>query len=136
MARKRFSQSELKVLKQNKNIHNVSECSITYSEYFKKQFMNEYLNGSSPRVIFEKHGFDVEILGIKRVKESAIRWKKLYQKDGMLGLKDSRKENSGRPLNRSLTEKETILKQEAKIKFLEMENEFLKKLRTLGRCSP
>ena len=136
MARKKFNKRELEVLKQNKNVQNVSESSITYSDIFKMQFMKEYLNGSLPRVIFENHGFDIEILGIKRVEESAIRWKRLYEKGGMYGLNDSRKGNSGRPLQRTLTEEEKLTKLNSRIKFLEMENEFLKKLRALRRYSP
>lgn len=136
MGRKYFTQSEVKLLEKNKNILHVSESTITYTENFKKLFILEYLKSSLPRVIFENHGFDTDILGSKRVKEAASRWKKLYAKDGFLGLKDSRKENSGRPLNRDLTEKETLLKLEARIKFLEMENDFLKKLKTMRRCVP
>jgi len=136
MTKKKFSKGELKILIKNKNIQNVSECSITYSDDFKEQFMIEYLAGTTPIIIFENHGFDIDILGIKRVKESAIRWKRLYKKDGILGLKDSRKENSGRPLQKTLTEEGNLSKLKSKIKFLEMENEFLKKLRALRRCVP
>ena len=34
---------------------------------------------------------------MKRVEQSADRWKKAYGEDGIIGLADSRKEASGRP---------------------------------------
>ncbi len=133
---KKFSKKELKLLQKNDNIQNITENIITYSEDFRMKFMLEHLTGTPPRVVFEKYGFDVEIIGIKRVERSASRWRKLYKKDGLLGLKDSRKGNSGRSLKRILTEEEDILKLKSKIKFLEMENDFLKKLKAMRGCIP
>ncbi|CAM3570555.1 HTH-like domain-containing protein [Paenibacillus glucanolyticus] len=46
----------------------------------------------------------------------------------IIGLTDSRKESSGRPLQREPTPDEVIAKQEAKIKLLESQVELLKKL--------
>ncbi|MGO4111655.1 IS3 family transposase, partial [Paenibacillus sp. YAF4_2] len=69
--------------------------------------------------IFEANGFDVSVLGMKRVAQCADRWRKAYEKDGIIGLVDSRKESSGRPLSRELTTDEIMDKQEARIKLLE-----------------
>lgn len=133
---KKFSKKEIELLKKNDNIQNVTENIITYSEDFRMKFILEHLTGTLPRVIFKKHGFDVEIIGIKRVERAASRWRKLYKKDGLSGLKDSRKTNSGRSSKRILREEEDILKLKSNIKFLEMENDFLKKLRAMRRCIP
>lgn len=43
---------------------------------------HQYLLGRTPREIFEATGFNVEMLGIKRVEQCAGRWKKAYDKDG------------------------------------------------------
>jgi len=43
------------------------------------------MTGKTPREIFEAHGFDVTLLGIKRVKQSADRWKKAYDHGGIMG---------------------------------------------------
>ncbi|WP_240903699.1 hypothetical protein [Chengkuizengella sediminis] len=56
------------------------------------------LAGKFPRQIFEEHGFDIDIIGLKRIEQSAHRWKKAYEKDGMIGLTDTRKTSSGKPL--------------------------------------
>lgn len=83
--------------------------------------------GKTPREIFEASGLDVNILGMTRVEQCADRWKKAYERDGIIGLTDSRKGSSGRPLMRELTPAEVIAKQEAKINLLESQLELLKK---------
>jgi transposase InsO family protein len=64
---------------------------------------------------------------------AAYRWKKAYEKDGLIGLTDSRKTASGRPVKRELTPLEVIEKQNARIQLLEGQVELLKKLETTER---
>ena len=68
-------------------------------------------------------------LGIKRIQKAAFRWKKAYEKDGLIGLSDTRKTASGRPLKRDLSQAEIIERQDARIKLLEGQVELLKKAR-------
>jgi transposase InsO family protein len=112
---------------------NVSEKSITYSDEYKQLFIDQYMLHKTPREIFEANGFDVTVLGMSRVKQCAERWRKAYKQDGIIGLADSRKESSGRPLQRELTPEDVIAKQEARIKLLESQLELLKKLDTNER---
>ena len=133
MSKKLFTEKEIKILSKNKNILKVSSKSIVYALEFKEKFVEEYFKGKLPRIIFEENDFDIEMIGIKRVEQSAQRWKKSYDKEGLLGLKDSREYYSGRPKSRELTDAEKMEKLEAKIKFLEIENEFLKKLKKMRR---
>ncbi len=133
MNRKYFIEKEISKLKRNKYVLRVSKSSITYSMEFKEVFIKEYLEGTLPRIIFEKYGFDIEVLGYKRIEQAAARWKKKYNENGILGLKDDRKTNSGRPIVKELSLEEKYKKLEAKNKLLEMENEFLKKLDKLER---
>lgn len=128
MSKITFSQKSMITLKKNKNVQRVSELAITYKDEFKKIFMEEYLAGKSPRQIFQENGFDIEVLGIKRIEQSADRWRKSYFNDGILGLTDSRKTSSGRPLGRELSPNEIIKRQEAKINLLEQQVTMLKKL--------
>jgi putative transposase len=72
------------------------------------------MTGRTPRDIFETNGFDVRVIGMKRVEQCTDRWKKAYEQAGIIGLADSRKEASGRPLKRELTQDEVIAKQEAR----------------------
>ena len=133
MSKKLFSDKEVKLLSKNENVVKVSDKSITYNLEFKRKFIEEYKAGKLPRLIFEEAGFDVEILGLKRIQTAGNRWRKAFKKDGESGLKDSRKLNSGRPLERELTDSEKIKRLEAEIKYLKIENEFLKKLDEIER---
>lgn len=133
MSKITFSSKEIKLLQKNPNIQRVSEQSITYTDAFKNKFMDEYLIGKLPRQIFIENGFDVDLIGIKRIEQSAHRWKKAYEKNGLIGLTDSRKAASGRPIKRELTPSEIIERQEARIKLLEGQVELLKKLEVTER---
>ena len=128
-----FNDKQIKVLAKNPNVLRVSDKAITYSEEFKNKFIVENSKGILPRKIFEENGFDIEIIGLKRIEQSAARWRKKYADMGVLGLKDSRTSNSGRPLLRELTTQEEIERLKAKISLLEIENEFLKKLDEIER---
>lgn len=133
MSKITFTEKDIKLLEKNPNVKNVSELAITYSDNFKRVYIEEYLNGKLPREIFEENGFDINVLGIKRVEQSAARWRRTYAKDGIIGLIDSRKTKSGRPLERELSQEEVIQRQEAKIKLLEGQVELLKKADLIER---
>ncbi len=70
MSKKLFTEQEIIILKQNKYIKKVSSKGITYTDEFKKIFINESINGKLPRIIFEECGFNIDI-GMQRVKSSA-----------------------------------------------------------------
>lgn len=123
-----FTSKERELLQKNPNVQRVSERSITYTDAFKNRFIDEYLLGKLPRQIFVEGGFDVDIIGMKRIEQSAYRWKKAYETNGLIGLTDSRKTGSGRPLKRELPPSEVIKRQDARIKLLEGQVELLKKL--------
>jgi len=113
MSKITFSTKEINILQKNPNVQRVSEKSITYTDDLKNRFIDEYQAGKSPRQIFEENGFDVDIIGIKRIEQSAHRWKKAYEKNGLIGLTDSRKTASGRTLKRELTQSEVIKRPES-----------------------
>lgn len=133
MSRITFSTKDIKTLQKNPNVQRVSERAITYTDAFKNRFMDAYLSGKLPRQIFEENGFDTDVIGMKRIEQSAHRWKKAYEKNGLLGLTDTRKTESGRPLKRELTPSEIMERQEARIKLLEGQVELLKKLEVTER---
>ena len=128
MSKITFDKRTIELLKQNPYVVRVSEKSITYSDEFKRFFIDEYLKGKLPKVIFKEAGFDVEILGVKRYEQAAARWLKAYNRDGIIGLRDTRKANSRRPTDKELSKDDIISKQEARIKLLEEQVEMLKKL--------
>lgn len=133
MSKKLFTEKDIATLSKNRYVKTVSSKGITYSDEFKRHFIAEYGEGKLPREIFEEAGFNVDIIGIKRVKSASDRWKAAYKAEGVLGLKDTRKDSSGRPRLKELTLEEKYARMEAKIKLLEAENELLKKIRMLER---
>lgn len=128
MSKITFSEKDIQTLSKSPYVSKVSKTTITYTDEFKELFINEYLTGKMPIQIFEDAGFDMDIIGYQRIDSSCQRWREAYEKNGILGLIDSRKTSSGRPVTKELTQEEIIERQEAKIRLLEAQVELLKKL--------
>ena len=133
MSIKIFTEKQIKILSNNQYVGNVSDKAITYSDEFKRIFILENEKGKFPRVIFEEHGFDIDILGMERINSSAKRWRRSYKKEGIIGLRDTRKESSGRPRDKELSTEQKLERYKAQIKLLKAENEILKKINFLER---
>ncbi|SHJ77308.1 hypothetical protein SAMN02745912_01030 [Paramaledivibacter caminithermalis DSM 15212] len=133
MSNKIFTEKEVKLLSQNKYVKKVSMKAITYTDEFKRIFISENEKGKLARDIFETHGFDIDILGINRVKSASKRWRKAYKNNGVIGLKDTRKQNSGRPREKELSLEEKYERLKAQNNLLKAENELLKKLDMIER---
>lgn len=112
MSKITFTAKEIETLQKNPNVQRVSERTITYTDAFKNKFSDEYLAGKLPRQIFYENSFDVDVIGIKRIEQSAHKWKKAYERNGLIGLTDTRKTSSSRPLKRELIPSEVIERQE------------------------
>jgi transposase len=133
MNKKILTDNEIKLLKKNPYVKAVSTKSITYTEDFKRRFIEEYEKGKLPRAIFEECGFDIEVVGMDRVRNSSTRWRRSYDKEGLLGLRDTRAGSSGRSPSRELSAEEKVLRLEAENNLLKAENELLKKIRFAER---
>lgn len=132
MANKLFSEDDIAFLLDNPYVKNVTTNNITYTNEFRQLFLAENSNGKLPRQIFKECGFDVDMIGIKRIESSGKRWRDKYRRLGIDGLVDHRKDNSGRP-KANLSPEEKYKKLEAENKMLKAENELLKKLEQLER---
>jgi transposase len=128
-----FTKEEQEQLKCNPNVKSVSEKSITYTDEFKRHFIAENEKGKPQIDIFEEAGLDIELIGYERIKSAGKRWRAAYRQEGIQGLQDTRKTNSGRSFDRELTLEEKIARLEAKNRLLQAENELLKKLDLLER---
>lgn len=67
MGRKLFTEEQQQLLLQNPYIYSVTETRITLTKEFKELFMTAYKAGESPRKILEDHGFDISIIGERRI---------------------------------------------------------------------
>jgi transposase len=128
MSKKIFTQREVKIFSDNPHVKSVSPKGITYTEEFKRIFIAENEKGKPPRQIFEENGFEVEMLGMARVESSGRRWRAAYRDNGVVGLRDTRKGNSGRPSDKELSLEEKYARLEAENNLLKAENELLKKI--------
>ena len=135
MGKNLYTAFEIKELEKNPNVLHVSEHAITYDLNFKLQAVQEYNNGKIPSQIFIENGFKLEIVGKRQPQKCLSRWRKTFEKYGEAGFDTERrgKASSGRPSLKELSVVEKLKRAEAKLKFLEVENEFLKKLDQLER---
>lgn len=127
--KKKFSVEEIQKLQENPYVKRVSESTITYTQEFREYFILEYEKGKAPSEILTNAGFNRSILGAERCKSLSNNFRKMAKRED--GLVDTRKTNSGRPLTRDLSQDEKIQRLEQKVKYLEQENSFLKKIKFL-----
>lgn len=135
MSKHLYTTTQMKILESNPNIVHVSEKALTYKPEFKLEAVQLYKSGYSPMQIFLKAGFDVSFIGADSPRKCLERWRRSYTTYGEEGLLMDRrgKASTGRHLSKDLTIEEKLKRAEAKIKLLEVENEFLKKLDALER---
>ena len=121
-----FTDAQVKKLSKNKWIKNISTKGITYTDEFKYKLVKECENYKKfPQDVFRECNIDPEIVGERRISNSAHRWRKQINSTGEIS--DTRTTKSGNTIKRELSIKEKLERAEAKIKLLEAENELLKK---------
>ena len=75
MGRGSLSESEVQIILKNPYVREVKGSHVIYTQEFKRHFMKEYQEGKGPTRIFREAGFDVAILGSKRIERAAARWR-------------------------------------------------------------
>ena len=107
MSKKLFTDAQVKKLSKNKWIKNVTNKGITYSDEFKYKLVKECENYKKfPQDVFRECGINPEIVGERRISNSAHRWRKQLNSTGE--IIDTRKCASGRPLEHELSDKEKL----------------------------
>ena len=94
MARGMLSSAEMDGLKKNPYVEDVNRQRILYTYEFKCFFMEQYLAGKRPVDIFRQAGFDVSMLGEKRIERATARWRSMYAANGMEALRGQVKPNA------------------------------------------
>jgi len=130
-----FNEHQIRQIESNPNVTFVSDRTIQYSFDFKVRAVKENLAGKGPVQIFTENGFDLEVIGTKKVQSSLGRWRRIYNTYGELGFQEERrgKGSSGRPSTKDLSAEKKLEKAESRIRYLEAELEMLKKLEELER---
>jgi transposase-like protein len=131
MASKSFSDEEIIELRKNPYVHRVSPTTITYTQEFREYFVSEYQKGITPNEILRKAGFDRKILGKERCESISRNFRRRAKRED--GLEDKRKLCNWRTQTRELSPEEEIQRLKQKVKYLEQENLFLKKIKFLDK---
>ena len=130
-----FNEHQQRILEANPNVASVSDRAIQYTPEFKVHAVKESLAGKGPSQIFSENGFDLTVIGSKKATSSLNRWRTTFRTYGEEGFFEERrgKASTGRPSTKDLSAEKKLEKAEARIKYLEAENELLKKLEELER---
>lgn len=130
-----YNSSQIEMLERNPNVNKASDRSITYNPNFKVKAVQENAAGKGPQEIFLEHDFDLSVIGTNKPKECLKLWRRIYNAHGEEGLLTERRgiKSAGRPNKETLTPEERLKRAEARIAYLEAENDFLKKLEELER---
>ena len=135
MSRKVFTKEQQQLLRQNPYIFSVTETRITLTKEFKEIFMTAYKAGESPRKILEDHGFDISIIGERRIWSISQHIRTEYQKYGEFyqgyrprGTADSRLLSAG---TSTVSETDEIRQLRHEVDYLKQEMEFLKKISSI-----
>lgn len=114
MGRGKLTHEEIKILKENPYVQDVNENRVLYTDEFKKLFIEEYFNGKKPMTIFVEAGFDVGILGSKRIERASARWREANA-SGSLAEKNPKNDFYRKTANRYTLLKDKIKSQEEEI---------------------
>lgn len=129
MSKKLFTEQELQELNKIAYVEKATQKSVKFTVEFKLHFLEEYAKGTVAKVIFEKAGINPTVLGDKRIEQCTSRWRRQGKREN--GLTDGRAQNKGRPVKDGALKGTSIEDLNARIKYLEIENQFLKKLQEI-----
>lgn len=118
MTKKKFTEEEMLILKNNPYTQDITTDMIRFTNAFRQEYIRRYLNRDNPIKIFYELGYDVEVLGKKRIYsfDSRIRGKAA---DSKIIESKVRKEEDIAAL---------IVKLQHEVAYLRQELEFLKKI--------
>lgn len=136
MSRKQFTEEEQQLLRQNPYIFSVTKTRITLTKEFKEIFINACKDGKIPRKILEEHGFDLNILGKRRIWSISCHIKDEYRKYGGFHngyrLRATSIAGSNEKLNAKITNEVAEIRQlRQEVDYLKQEMEFLKKITSI-----
>ena len=82
MSKQFFTDKQVADLLLNPNVFSVTRSTLMLTKSFKEKFYAEYLKGTLPRNILERHGFSADIIGQRRIWSITQHIKDEYAKYG------------------------------------------------------
>ena len=133
MSRKPFTKEQINILRQNPYIYSVTGTRITLTKEFKEIFMSEYQAGESPRKILEDHGFDISIIGERRIWSISCHIRSEYDKYGEFHQGYATRNPGSRTAAdpNQLSEKDELKQLRHEVDYLKQEVDFLKKISSI-----
>lgn len=137
MSRNIFTEEQQQLLRQNPYVYSVSAVRLQLTKEFKEIFLAEYNSGVSPRQILMNHGFDIDIIGERRIWSISDHIRSEYRKYGEFheGYRPRNNTAAGTS-DQPLSEKDELQKLRHEVDYLKQEMAFLKKIssiRTTGK---
>ena len=129
MARKRFTEEEMRCLQTSKYVLGVTPNTVHFSAEFKKNFWEALLTGKKPRDVVVELGINPDILGDMRI--SGLKTMISNEVKAGNGYRDL--ETFKTALNGFMTPEAKIRVLEQQLAYKDQEIEFLKKIVSLGR---
>lgn len=129
-----FTEEQMDALRQNPYVYSVTQDTLALTREFKEIFYTEYQKGILPRNILDQHGFDLNVLGTRRIWGISQHIRTEYAKygefhEGYHARRAADISPEGRP--QPPTEQEQLKSLQAKVDYLEQEMEFLKKISSI-----
>ena len=130
MRRYPLSKELVEELSKHSCIEHATEWNVIFTEEFKRHAYEEYYRGKSTREIFAQAGLDAEKLGRKRLEN--FRRSVMNSADRETGFADKRRDKSKQaPPSTEAQMAKRIRELEHQVTYLEQENDFLKKIRSV-----
>lgn len=136
MGRNLFTKEQQQLLRQNPYIYSVTETRISLTKEFKALFMASYTAGESPRRILEEHGFDISIIGERRIGSISHHIRTEYKKygqfhEGYAPRDEPARHDSPSDAAKPVSQADEIKQLRLEVDYLKQEMEFLKKISSI-----
>ena len=136
MSRKLFTEEQQQLLRQNPYIYSVTETRITLTKEFKELFMIAYKVGESPRKILEYHGFDISLIGERRIWSISQHIRTEYKQygefhEGYGPRGEASNHDAPTDAAKPVSEADEIKQLRHEVDYLKQEMEFLKKISSI-----
>lgn len=134
MSRKSFTKEQQQILRQNPYVYSVTATRMQLTKEFKELFLAAYNAGDSPREILVNYGFDISILGERRIWSISYHIRDEYEKYGEFHEGYGRRIASDPQTTKCtqpVSEKDEIKQLRSEVNYLKQEMEFLKKISSI-----
>lgn len=121
-----YTEKQITKLKKNPCVFECTTHSIHYTYEFKIRALDLHSQGISPREIWKRSGFDINIWKYNYCNDTVKDWRRLVKKGGpeRLTAQGGHQSDTG-----SKAERTELKRLRLQVKYLEAENDFLAKLR-------